>query len=1280
MTRTHAALTVLFLAACAAAAAEPGVGFLRAAADETAGEAAARALCADTLGGSVVEATGGLELPDDFRALWWHCEHVPLPAAMTSEAARRSILSWVEQGHGLFLTGAALQYASILGIESTSPRVGATGTEDSVQVGVDPSTAPDHPIYRGFDASRPVMLCSGGFPPFSDFWGSGGPANGTVIGRAVPDSGENPLVEYAYGRGRIVAMGWRLPHYGFTANAYADNLRQLTRNALTYLAAGEWHGHVPDSRYMPALSALRGLDPEALTLAIQDLTESFPDEYPGGERYLEAARRLAEVRAAIEAGDTGALDEVDGLRATLREAMLANPLLRFGKLLLVKRGESQLGLPQNWESNSSIPSTGYDNELDVLSPVSPDGELTTLLRPDGGRFIGDVDLDFDASRMLFSMPGANGRWQVHEMGPDGSGLRELPLVAEPDVDNYDACYLPDGNVMFTSTAPFVGVPCVTGSSHVSNLYRYDRETGAIRRLSFGQDHDWCPTMLPDGRLLYLRWEYSDLPHFVSRILFTMNPDGTNQAAYYGSNSYWPNAMFYARPLPGDPSKFVAVVGGHHDNPRMGELVLFDSSKGRFEADGALQRIPGRGRKVEPVLLDGLTLRSWPKFLHPFPLSDKYIVVSCKPTPASSWGLYLVDVFDNMTLIKEVPGYALLEPVPLQATPRPPVLQPRVQPDRRDATVYIADIYVGNGLRGVPRGAVKRLRLFTYHFAYHGVGGQVHRVGFDGPWDVKRIIGTVPVEPDGSALFTVPANTPISMQPLDGQGQALQLMRSWMTAMPGESVSCVGCHEQQDTTPPSAPTLASTREPSEIAPWYGPTRGFSFDHEVQPVLDRYCVSCHGGLQEPDLRRQPPVHLQALDGTYNAHACFTPSYLALRYLVRGHTQEGDMHLLEPGEFAADTTRLVQMLRRGHRGVTLGTEAWDRLTTWIDLNTPAYGYWHEILGDEYVRAQRERRREMQRKYDGLDEDPEAEVEATVALADTPAQPPAPEPAPEAVACPGWPLGTDAARRRQQGLGQIERAVDLGGGLSLSLRLVPSGEYVMGDPDGYPNELPMRRVSIDKPLWVGALEVTNEQFRRFRPGHTSRLETGDFLHFGIPERGWSLDEPAQPVVHVSWNDAAAFCEWLSGLAGERFRLPTQEEWEWACRAGSASPLWFGATNADFAPYANLADISLRRVETHSPWGLPSGAIPEWRPAVTTVDDRYRVSAPVGRYEPNAWGLYDMHGNASEWTSSDLGGEKVVRGGSWYDLPRNARSSARISYPPYCGVYDVGFRIVADP
>ncbi|MDP7304850.1 MAG: hypothetical protein QGG09_17215, partial [Pirellulaceae bacterium] len=418
--------------------------------------------------------------------------------------------------------------------------------------------------------------------------------------------------------------------------------------------------------------------------------------------------------------------------------------------------------------------------------------MTRIYKPEKPVFVGDVDLHFDGDQLLFSSIGKGDRWQIFEIDVDGEGLRQVSPGLYDDVDNYDACYLPDGRIIFSSTRTFCSVACVNGSTRVANLFRMNPDGTDVRQLCFDQEHNWCPTVMNDGHLLYTRWEYTDTPHTHSRLLFQMNPDGTQQQAVYGSNSYWPNAMFYTRPIPGDSSKVVTIVSGHHGVRRMGELVILDPAKGQHEADGVVQRIPGHGQKVEPLIEDQLVDNSWPKFLHPYPLNEKYFLVAAQPSAKSLWGIYLVDIFDNVVLIKEQPGYALLEPVPFRKTRRPPIRPDVVDLDRNDSVVFMSDVYEGPGLAGIPRGAVKKLRLFTYTFDYPGMGGPQGVVGLEGPWDVRRILGTVPVEEDGSAAFRVPANTPISVQPLDHEGKALQIMRSWLTGMPGEVLSCVGC--------------------------------------------------------------------------------------------------------------------------------------------------------------------------------------------------------------------------------------------------------------------------------------------------------------------------------------------------------------------------------------------------------------------------------------------------------------------------------------------------------
>ena len=1036
-----------------------------------------------------------------------------------------------------------------------------------------------------------------------------------------------------------------------------------------------------------AIALLDPVDFPALRRAILDLSQTYPDQYVNGAEYL---RRLDAAEASMPkivdamARDTeAALEMAHEILALQREALMSNPLLDFDQLLLVRRAENLLGLPQNWQGNCSVPKTGYDNEIALLSPLARDAALTSIFRPEKGEFVGDVDLHFDADRMLFSMPGSHDRWQIWEAGVDGSNLRQVTPGIEPDVDNYDACYLPDERIIFDSTRCFQGIPCVGGGDTVANLYRMDPDGSNIRQLCFDQDHNWNPTVLNNGRVLFTRWEYSDTPHYFTRILFHMNPDGTNQMEYYGSNSYWPNSIFYARPIPNHPTQVVAIVSGHHGVPRMGELLLFDPALGRHEADGVVQRIPGYGQPVEPIIVDELVNNSWPRFLHPYPLSDKYFLVSCKPNPATPWGIYLVDIFDNMLLLHEKPGYALFEPIPLRPTPRPPIVPDRVNLDKTTATVYLADVYEGPGLKGVPHGTVKSLRLYSFHYTYPKMGGHEH-VGVEGPWDVRRILGTVPVLEDGSASFKVPANTPIAVQPLDDEGKALQVMRSWFTAMPGEVLSCVGCHEHQNTAPPSRSTLASLRPPDEIAPWHGPERGFSFRHEVQPVLDRHCLGCHGGSKEdrPDFT----AYEQRGPGNFNK------SYLALHPFVRRPGPESDYHLQIPLEFHADTSELIQMLQKGHHGVELDAEAWDRLVTWIDLNVPDHGTWHDHRD---IPNQFEiRRAEMRALYSCIPDD-----RSEVPLPDPPqvdyiAPTPVAKPSTEVPECPDWPFAEEAALARQAALGgETRRTIDLGDGVSMDFVLIPAGEYVMGSAEGDLDELPMTRVRIETPFWLGATEVNNRQYTRFDPKHNSRYINQHHKDHTTP--GYPANRPEQPVIRITWHDALDFCNWLSQLTGETCTLPTEAQWEWACRAGSAEAMFFGDLDTDFSRFANLADASKRllAVSGVDPKPIPNPTpFQDFLPKDPRFDDGQPIVCDVGQYDANPWGLKDMHGNVAEWTRTsyrpypyigndgrndgDTDGKKVVRGGSWSDRPHRARAAFRQAYHPWQGVYNVGFRV----
>jgi formylglycine-generating enzyme required for sulfatase activity len=261
------------------------------------------------------------------------------------------------------------------------------------------------------------------------------------------------------------------------------------------------------------------------------------------------------------------------------------------------------------------------------------------------------------------------------------------------------------------------------------------------------------------------------------------------------------------------------------------------------------------------------------------------------------------------------------------------------------------------------------------------------------------------------------------------------------------------------------------------------------------------------------------------------------------------------------------------------------------------------------------------------------------------------------------------------------------LGGGATLELVRIPAGEFVMGAASGEVDERPLARVSIDEDFWMSVCEITNEQYRRFDPSHDPGLFMKRSLDVNGP--GVALDGPRQPVVRVSWERAIAFCHWLSDRAGEPFMLPTEGQWEYACRAGSSTEFSFGDPGDDFSRDVNAADAAIQR------WYTVTGGVIVLQdiPADPRCDDHSMVTADVASYRCNAWGLYDMHGNAAEWTLSTyrpypygeedgrnslaLSGRKVVRGGSFHDRLKRCRSAYRLSYPAWQRVHNVGFRVV---
>lgn len=1115
-----------------------------------------------------------------------------------------------------------------------------------------------------------------------------------------------------------------------------------------------------------ALAALSS--PEALVRSIRHILKQKPREYKNGRAYLKQAqefeKRMPEILESLTAGQPEAVEAMDAYDKLKYAALVTeNPYLDFDEILVVLT--DKIVRKSNWLGTHTMNPRGHKSKIARVNLKT--GQVTDVYEPENGAFVGELDLHFDAEKVLFSSADENNRYQVMEVGIDGTRPRAISTIQGEHVHNYGGIYLPNETIVFSSTAPMIGVPCIGGSRSVPNLYVMGLNGENTRQLTFEQDADWYPTVLADGKIMYLRWEYTDIMHYYSRIMMTMNPDGTNQRSVYGSQSLWPNSMFYARPLPGEPGKFAAVVSGHHGVAGTGKLTIFDTNKGYAHADGVVQYIPGYGKDVTHVTvdqvyptvkkdllkkfpdlqevvtklindqmpessqrgkdyhelnndffnrcyprlrdfypdemaldLDQLANGVYPQFYQPYPVSAQYYLTVAQLTSRSDWGLYLVDTFDNFVPIQfadAVDRRYMIEPYPLKKRERPPIIPDRVNLHDKEATCYIQNVYRGPGLKGVPVGTVDALRVFTYAYGYYKVGNH-HHLGVESGWDVKRLLGTVDVEDDGSAMFKIPANTTISIQPLDKAGRAVQLFRSWLVAMPGEELSCIGCHEAPSEPPVANKTIASGRAPQRIAPYRKRIEGFSFAAEIQPVLDAYCVRCHDGEdpKKPDFKDT----VVARPSSFSAN--FSNAYYAFhRYFRRpGPESSGTMSI--PYEYHASTSEGIQLLEKGHHGVKLDDESWRRLYTWIDLNVPYYGSWSTAYsGDEgrkkWTADISAKAAALRAKYANVQSNWEYTPAKSYPV--TVCQEKGPEKSdPLHVSAQNWPFDAAQAKQLQRQAGADQKKVlDLGHGMTLTLVRIPAGEFVMGSDEDALSEQPRHRIKIDKPFWISEDEINNELFFAFKPDHDAGIFDQQWKdHVRL---GYYANYDEQPAVRMSWNDAQDFCAWLSKKTGLKAGLPTEAQWEWACRAGSDQEMAFGSRASDFSAHANLADRSIEEfaVSGVNPTfrrNLVGNPVFDYIPRVSEFDDGQFLVSGTRQYQPNAWGVYDMHGNVAEWTRSDYASypyqadssnsmnasaQKVVRGGSFFDRPYRATSSYRLGYMPWQGVFNVGFRVVIE-
>jgi len=583
---------------------------------------------------------------------------------------------------------------------------------------------------------------------------------------------------------------------------------------------------------------------DSLRLAVEDLIATFGKRYPGGKDFLA---RLD----ALEKRDPVPQEELEKLR---REALVANPLVSGQPLLYVVRSQyagdhhNTETMFQTGECNTGSFHPGgplktidfaHNDDTRVVADPGPQGRLR------------DPDVYFDGKRVLFSMrKNVGDNYHIYEINADGSGLKTL--TSAEGVFDIDPIYLPDDSIMFTSSRE--PKYCMCNIHIMGNLFHMNSDGANINQIGKSTLFEGHPSLLPDGRVIYYRWEYIDRNFGNAEGLWTVNPDGTNHAGYYGNNTPSGGVVLNPMAIPGT-DLVLCILGSCHDRP-WGAMAILDRSRGvdgkapvlRTWPASAIQRVGDpEGPNGGFDAFAGVT----PKYEDPWPLSDKYFLCSRMTGQGETMGIYLVDTFGNEILLHSE-GEGCYDPMPLAPRPRPPVIPTHRDYKNSDGYVYVQNVYEGTHMKDVKPGSVKYLRVIESpekrFWTNPGWGGQgVERPGMSWhDFNNKRILGTVPVEADGSAAFALPSDKFVYFQLLDKDGMMIQSMRSGTTVQSGEWVGCVGCHDERRAAPPSlnkANLLALKRPPSKLEGWHGAPKMFNYRLDVQPVFDRNCVKCH-----------------------------------------------------------------------------------------------------------------------------------------------------------------------------------------------------------------------------------------------------------------------------------------------------------------------------------------------------------------------------------------------------------------------------------------------------
>ena len=540
------------------------------------------------------------------------------------------------------------------------------------------------------------------------------------------------------------------------------------------------------------------------------------------------------------------------------------------------------------------------------------GAVTDLLNDPAGN-VRDPQVSYDGRKILFSYrKGGTDYLHLHEIGADGKGLRQ---ITDGPWDDLEPTYTADGGIVFVSSRGKRWVNCWL--TQVATLHRCDADGGNLRAISSNNEHDNTPWPLPDGRLLYTRWEYVDRSQVHYHHLWTANPDGTAQQVYYGNLR--PGAVYIdSKPVPGTRKVVTIDSPGHGASDHRGAVALIDPGAGPDDP-GSLRHISRSG-----------------DFRDPWAFSERAFLAARGPT------IVALDGGGRERVLYRLPEdqkeFWIQEPRPLAPRPREFPVVSRVKLAEPNGRMLLANVYEGRNMAGVKPGTIKKLLVLESLPKPINYTGGMDPLTYGGSFTLERLLGTVPVAEDGSAYFEVPAVRSVFFVALDEHDLAVKRMQSFATVQPGETLSCVGCHEPRTRTT-IAPSFgqANARPASRIEPVAGVPDVFDFPRDIQPILDAVCVRCHDYDASPDGGPRAGRLILAGDrGPMFSHSYYMMTIARLFSDGRNKPESN----YAPYTLGSSASRILKMIDGSHHGAKATPEQQRMLRCWIEVGAPYPG----------------------------------------------------------------------------------------------------------------------------------------------------------------------------------------------------------------------------------------------------------------------------------------------------------------------------------------------------